>query len=117
MKCVLTTNWCKYLTFGWLLIVIILHLMPVKGAPSTNWMHTYHIDKLIHVFMFLPLSFGLVKNYPKVNIISIVLMLIVLALLLEVFQGTVFVGRTSDVLDFLADFSGILLGIVIIKMK
>lgn len=66
--------------------------------------------------MFLPLGFGLKKGFQLKNI-QVVVITVFLAATLELIQGTILVGRTTDILDFCADILGVVLGIVIFNSK
>lgn len=101
----------------WLLFIITLHVIPGSEFPKTSWLQGYHLDKLIHLVMFIPLSYGIALSIETKYRISPILFMIVFAMTLEIIQGTFIAGRTSDIKDFIADSLGIFLGLVILKRK
>lgn len=112
----MSTKTNRLLTIFWLIFVVVLHLLPSSGIPKVSWIDQYHGDKLIHFLMFLPLGYGLVKAF-NLKGIYVLFLTASLAGFLEIIQGTIFVGRSTDILDFCADITGIIIGIVIFNSK
>ncbi len=111
-----STNLIKIFTVIWLLVIVVLHCLPASGFPEINWFHHFQIDKIIHFMMFFPLAIGFKKGF-KLPTAFIVLLSILLAIALELIQGTFIAGRVADIGDFLADFAGVIVGLVLLRRK
>lgn len=105
----------------WVIVIAILHAIPGSDFQNFSSYNFFQFDKLIHVIIFMlgVYFFALAFNdQEQKNIYSlryIIISFIAYGLLLEVFQGLVFVERNADVLDWLADIVGVFLGIWIYK--
>lgn len=106
---------------AWSLLLLYLHFLPAHEIQVEGWYLKYHFDKVAHMIMFAVMFvlwfrfFRLNQTLKKTIILAGVIVLIYGAVL-EILQGTVVVGRTTDLLDFLADSVGILVGFAIIKI-
>ncbi|MDD2720158.1 MAG: VanZ family protein [Gallionella sp.] len=100
-----------WLTGGWLLVVLVvtLSLMPHPPEPLAF----AHADKLEHAASYATLSYWFCQLYRSAQL-RVMALLVALGVLLEVLQG--FTGyRFYDVLDMLANSSGVLLGWLIVR--
>jgi VanZ family protein len=68
-----------------------------------------HLDKLIHFSIFFVLGFFFRLRFPKVSLIHFSLLLISYALLTEILQDIMKVGRSLELLDAIADTFGLTL--------
>ncbi|MGS2765077.1 VanZ family protein [Sinomicrobium sp. M5D2P9] len=105
------------LAVGWVVAVTILSLVPPSDLPSVSYPH---LDKIVHFifyYIFLILwyyalrgenTFGPVKK--KAIIISFFIAF-VYGTVVEVLQHTMGKGRSGDVLDALANTTGMICGI------
>ena len=68
-----------------------------------------NLDKLIHFSIFFFLGFLFRIRFPKISLYQYLLILIVYALLTEIFQHIMQLGRSLEILDAIADTLGIFL--------
>ena len=103
----------------WVVVIAILHAIPVSDFPKFSFSYFFQLDKLIHavIFMIGVYLFAVaLKEQHKIQFLRyIVISYIAYGLLLEVLQGLVFIERSADILDWLADTIGVFLGVWIFK--
>ncbi len=112
-----------FLAIIWTFIILFLTGMPGDSFPKTSeWLDIFQVDKLIHLGMFIPftlfwLLFLELKNVSNnIAIIIISSFGIIYGILTEVLQLYVFIGRSANVPDALADVIGVVLGVLIFKI-
>lgn len=106
----------------WALFILVLTGVPGGYFPKVvsfwDWLSP---DKAIHVFIFgiqaFLVLFAFNKQYLSSNIrliyITVILLVVtVFALLTEVLQAYVFIGRNGNVYDFIADVIGVGVGLL-----
>jgi len=109
----------KYLLgicIAYTILVTVAFLYPFKGATTINFI--IPIDKLIHVFIYLFLSFlwisysNMVANYiKKVTIISMIILLCFFyGIIIEIVQELFIPFRNSELFDVLANMIGAISG-------
>lgn len=116
-KSILSSNYYKILTLGWSLIILFLTLSPDTGGEKFWLLEKRGMDKVAHFGLFFILS---LFNYNALQkddrskktqfLISIVYALF-FAFITEFGQQFV-QGRSSDLMDFIADLIGSASGIV-----
>jgi VanZ family protein len=102
----------------WAAIVFLLHVVKVQMENDSLRLFP-HSDKVIHFTMFFLLAAAMVLAFVKLNAIKIPLNTALAILfacacygaMLEYLQGTHWVNRDSDVLDWIADLAGSATGI------
>ncbi|MBL6663076.1 MAG: VanZ family protein [Flavobacteriales bacterium] len=103
----------------WVVVIAILHAIPGSDFPEVSFSDFFQLDKLIHAFIFMlgVYLFAIALNEQQKSqfLRYIVISFIAYGLLLEVLQGLVFVERSADILDWLADTIGVFLGVWIFK--
>ncbi|REC68650.1 VanZ family protein [Epilithonimonas hispanica] len=72
-----------------------------------------HIDKVIHFSIFFLLGFLFRVRFPKTTLLYFFLILISYALLTEILQDVMKLGRSLEVLDAVADTLGLSLSFYI----
>ena len=83
--------------------------IPGKDLPSVGWLEMLSFDKFVHASMFFALYFLSQRAlYIENKQASIVLLLLCMAYggLLEILQGLVFIDRSADIYDFIANGFG-----------
>lgn len=112
----------KVLTIGWSLIILFLTLAPDTTGGEKFWLlEIKGMDKVAHFGLFFILSiisypaFNNKSLNPKRHLFISIIYGILLSFLTEFGQQFV-QGRTSDLMDFLADTIGVILGTLISKM-
>jgi len=103
----------------WMGIILLLTGLPGNSFPKVSkWMDVFQPDKLIHIAMFFPFawfwqSYFLHKEVKRSKAIMFVSLFgIIYASLTEVLQYYVFIGRSANVPDAIADVIGIVFSIL-----
>jgi len=104
----------------WATFIMIICGIPGNDIPRLAFLDWLRPDKLVHLFVFGVLCYllinGLVKSgvanllsdYPRT---SSLILCTVYGALIEVLQAYIFINRSGDVRDAIADSLGALLGI------
>lgn len=107
----------------WLAIIFILTFLPGNEVNKIKMFH--HADKLIHLFLFIVLSILLLydmNKFHKVTGIGIYRIFVVITtgicagIFTEVIQYFYIPGRTGSITDFMSDFTGIIIGLILYKL-
>ena len=98
--------------------------MPGKAIPKINWLELLSFDKFVHASMFFVEQILLMRalislnekaffklNYKWVS----VLFCVAYGGSLEIMQYYIFSERSGDVLDFIANSTGCLIGLFVFK--
>ena len=94
------------------LAVAVLVSLAVLFAPASDVPSSPPgVDKVVHLSLFLVL--GLTARWAGVQRQVAVVSLLVYAAVSEVLQGTSLVGRDAELLDWVADTVGVLLGVAL----
>ena len=105
-------------SFLWALFILILMGMPGTQVPSVD---IFQIDKVVHLFVYLVfvqlliVGFKKQRSYKSLIYRSIPYAVgigISYGIITEVLQGTIFVARSIELLDMLANAIGCLLGVI-----
>jgi len=104
----------------WALVILILTGVPGKYIPEfVSFWDWIGPDKFVHLFIFGTLSFLVffdlrVQYHAHKNrwiiVIAVLGITVAYALLTEILQATVFIGRDGNVYDFLANTVGAVAG-------
>ena len=107
------------LAIAWAVVIAVLHAIPGSDFPEVSFSDLFQIDKLIHAIIFTIgfylFAVAFAEQQKKAFIRYLIVSFIAYGLLLEVLQGLVFVERSADILDWLADTIGVFLGVWIFK--
>ena len=108
----------------WAAIIMIIMAIPGNYIPKANsFWSLFSPDKIVHLFLFGPLGYLLAnysgtKDFPATKTVIFSLTLgIIYAILTEVLQFFVFVGRNGNVYDAIADTVGLIIGLFIFVRK
>jgi len=109
----LLDKYLVHITILWVLIIFILCATPGQYIPSFSWLDLLSFDKLVHASIFYILStlifiIGLKENKSPLFFISFLIVSIAYGISLEIMQATVFVNRSADWIDMLANSFGCL---------
>lgn len=107
---------------AWAILILLLTGLPGSYFPSiTSFWDWLKPDKVVHVFVFGVQAFLLLTAFHEQYLLSknrfiyptaILSVTIVFALLTEVLQAYVFIGRNGNVYDFIADVVGVGVGLL-----
>ena len=106
--------------FAWAVLILILCGLPGSNFPKLSFLEWLRPDKIVHLILFGVQSFLFIKGFSRQNSFLAlkqnairwgVVLSITYGALVEVLQTTIFIGRSGDVRDALANAIGALLGL------
>jgi VanZ family protein len=102
-----------WLTLGWLAVIfaIVVCLVPANELPQAGLS-----DKSEHFLAYLLLSLWFGGIYPRASYWRVAISLCLMGILIEFAQGAMQLGRQADVLDVIANSSGIVAGLLLCWM-
>lgn len=81
------------------------------GEENTDyWFMFSGIDKIIHVSIFVWLGFALKAAFPKITLSIFFYITMIYAVLTEILQEEMNVGRSMELWDLIADLFGVMSG-------
>jgi VanZ family protein len=106
------------------IIITIVSLMNESNIPSTGWLAFKNSDKVVHIIMYMTLSYVLflernqkrylsVRHHKIPNFVFMII-LIIMGGVIEIIQPIVS-NRSCNLLDFLANGIGAILGFLLFK--
>jgi len=108
---------------AWAILILVLTGLPGNYVPAIggfwDWLG---VDKVVHLILFGTLASLLMHglrtqySFPRLRSHSILYMLIpgiIFAGLTEILQRHVFIGRSGNGFDFLADIAGLVAGLAL----
>ena len=116
-------NWKAIL---WALFILFLCGLPGGDVPHFDLMDILSLDKLGHAAIFLVLvrigASGLSKQYDAQGkrsnaVLHVLFFALAYGALTEWMQGAVFVDRSADIFDMLANWAGSLIGMYLYKLS
>lgn len=105
----------------WALLIFILCLFPGKYIPSVWWLELLSVDKLVHSGLFFVLVVLMTRGFTlqlsfvylqKLPLFTSFYLSVIYGGGLEIMQGMLFIGRTADVYDFIANAFGCVVALV-----
>jgi VanZ family protein len=105
----------------WALFILILCGIPGSDIPSISVLEILNFDKFVHASIFFILIILTYRGFLKQNKIIIlqnnskifsISICIAYGGLTEILQGIVFVERSADLFDFIANSFGCILGVI-----
>ena len=117
----------KYNLFAisWALFILVLTTLPGEDLPDLSFWSLLTFDKAAHGFVFAVLVFqliiGFIKQYQfrqlRYKAVSIAFLIgIFYGAVTELLQEFIFTGREADIMDFVANFIGSLIGVVAFRI-
>ncbi len=112
-------------SISWALIILYLCAIPGSDLPQDSWYEFPGFDKCVHLSLYLIFEWLILWGFSKKNntllleknaIIFSLLISISYGGIIELLQGSVFVERSSDIFDFIANTCGALLGLFLFKI-
>ena len=103
-------------TILWSLVILVISATPGNRIPDIP---IWNIDKFVHSFVYFILSFLFYWEYRKCSSIKTNKVLFLFAIfiiyggVIEILQANVFVNRSGDILDFLANSLGVIIMLLI----
>jgi len=100
----------------WSIIIFVLSTMPLKDTGAEKLFDFPHMDKLVHFGFYSLLAVLMLFDHTKTRIpkfnhfITAFTVCLVYGGMIEILQGSVFVERSTEMLDFVANTTGALIG-------
>ncbi|RLD41500.1 MAG: hypothetical protein DRI86_13270 [Bacteroidetes bacterium] len=114
----MTSKQYLYAALIWSVIIMVVVGIPGNQIPKvSHFIDLLQPDKIVHIGLFAPFSFLWINYFRhKINSIKISVLLvgfigIVYASTTELLQVYVFIGRSGNFPDAIADFIGAIIGI------
>ncbi|MBP0613511.1 VanZ family protein [Chryseobacterium sp. cx-311] len=85
-------------------------LLRPGGQNIDYWFVFQGIDKFIHLITFVVLGFCFMAAFPKTKFSTFIQIMLIYALLTEILQDEMKMGRSLELYDLFADTAGVLLG-------
>ena len=104
-----------FFLYGAFLTYILLRPTSDLDLPK-NFFSFEGIDKVVHFLIFALLAYLYKMAFPRHSILRELLLLSAYALLTEIMQEKMQMGRTGDPLDMLADVLGIFAGVFVFNL-
>jgi len=103
------------------MFILILLGLPRSDFPDISFLNIPNLDKVVHAGLFFVFIFLLCRGFAmqqkfsflkKTPLLSSFVIGIFYGGLTEILQATVFIERTGDFFDFLADTAGCFAGLI-----
>lgn len=98
----------KILPIYWAFLTYMLLKPGVENHEY--WFMFPGIDKVLHISIFILLGFSFMAAFPKIRFAAFIQIMLIYAILTEILQDEMRMGRSLETLDLLADTLGVLLG-------
>ncbi len=112
----------NFLAIVWAMLILLLSALPGEDFPDLSFWSLLSFDKVIHAFFYAVLVelmiVGFIKQYTFRRLrFSAVTVSVILGIfyggLIEFLQATAFRSRQGDVIDWIADTVGCLVGMLV----
>ena len=106
--------------FCWALLILILCGLPGSNFPKLSFLEWLRPDKIVHLILFgvqsylFIIGFSRQDRFPGLRSNAVqwgVLLSISYGVLVEVLQATIFIGRSGDIRDAIANSIGAMIGL------
>lgn len=118
----------KYLIFWktvtWTVFILVLFLIPSQDIPGTR--EIPNLDKMVHMVFFMIFTILCMRDILKIkglkyiipaHILITFLVVLSLAIMIELLQDKMKLGREGDIIDILYDLVGFLMGMLFLVFK
>ncbi len=104
----------------WALFILIICGIPGDQLPRLDFLDWLRPDKLVHLFIFGLLCYLLISGFLKQDAISFlksnpkfwaIIFSVVYGVIIEILQEYLFIHRTGDIRDAIADAIGAFIGL------
>jgi VanZ family protein len=112
--------WYFKLAVIWSITITVLCLLPNRNFGTTSAYLPVGFDKIVHLIFFFVLTillfYGKIKQqesyqYRPFTVVKIILITSFIGLSIEFMQRNIFIYRSGDLFDFIADMLGVTMGI------
>ena len=111
-------------TVTWTVFMLVLFLIPSQDIPGSR--EIPNLDKVVHVAFFMIFTFLFMQDLLKIRglksilpayIITTILVVLIIAIMIELLQDNMNLGRDGDINDILYDLAGFILGMLLLILK
>lgn len=111
-------------TITWTVFMLVLFLIPSQDIPGSR--EIPNLDKVVHVAFFMIFTFLFMRDLMKIRglksilpvyIITTILVVLFIAIMIELLQDNMNLGRDGDINDILYDLAGFILGMLLLILK
>ena len=104
--------------------MLVLFLIPSQDIPGSR--EIPNLDKVVHVAFFMIFTFLFMRDLLKIRdlksilpvyIITTILVVLFIAIMIELLQDNMNLGRDGDINDILYDLAGFILGMLLLILK
>jgi VanZ family protein len=108
----------------WALLILVLCGIPGKDIPHVSFLELLNFDKFVHASIFFILTLLFIRGFGKQTSFEYLhahprtaafTVCVLYGGSLEIMQGTIFVDRSADILDFIANSFGASVGLLLFK--
>lgn len=108
----------------WMIIILYLSFAPLKNWPQPSFLEKIYMDKLVHVFMYLTLSFlllfGIARQQNTGSLRYAVMLLAASScagygITIEILQPVLTMYRKFEWMDMVANAAGAFGGIIVFR--
>lgn len=108
----------------WALIILVLCGIPGRDIPHISFLELLSFDKFVHAGIFFILILLTIRGFvvqTQFNNLKLkakryaFIMCVLYGALLEIMQGLVFIERSADIYDFIANSTGCVIGLLLYK--
>lgn len=108
----------------WALIILILCGIPGRDIPHISFLELLNFDKFVHASIFVILVLLTIRGFlvqTQFNNLKLkakpyaFIVCVLYGGLLEIMQGLVFIERSADIYDFIANSTGCVIGLLLYK--
>jgi len=103
---------------AWAIFILILCSTPGNKIPHISWLELLSFDKFVHAIVFFILNVLYIRSLKNITLLQKTMVSFVCISyggLLEILQSVLFVKRSGDVLDFIANSFGVILAFFLFK--
>ncbi|MCK4662689.1 MAG: VanZ family protein [Bacteroidales bacterium] len=102
-------------SFIWAIIIFIICGIPSDNIEKVSFINIPYFDKFVHFILYFILTLLIISGFTrffKINIIKLklsfisLIISIIYGIIIEILQKYLFIDRSFDLYDILANFSG-----------
>jgi VanZ family protein len=111
----------NYKALLWALLILVVCSIPGREFPDVSSWSFRGMDKVVHILLYFVFVILLIKGFQQQYSFTAlrtpyflwsILVAVLYGLLIEIFQATLFVDRSAELNDLLANTAGAVLGTI-----
>lgn len=110
-------------TIVWFLFMLVLFLIPSQSIPGTK--EIPNLDKIVHMAFFMVFTILFIRDILRYYhlksiglglILTVFLLVLSIAVMVELLQEIMNLGREGDIIDILCDLAGYVIGLFLLLL-